>query len=55
MKDKKLKVQQEKCYRNITNGTIFVKEELYTLMLTSIKRELIFEKNKFIDTKPKII
>lgn len=54
-KDSKLEVSQSKWYRDLKKGSILIKEEVYSLMLTSNKRQLIFENNKFIDTKPKII
>lgn len=51
-----IKINQEKWYKHIDEGHISVKEEIYTLMLTDNKRELIFnEKDTFVDTKPYVL
>lgn len=53
MKDKKLDLQQDKWYKNISQGNITIKNENYNLGLTSGKRKQIFDKNNvFTDTKP---
>lgn len=52
-KDNVLEVDNEKWYRNLKDGVISVKKEIYSLMLTANKRHIIFDKqNKFISTKP---
>lgn len=52
-KDKTLEIKQNKWYRNIANGHIAIKNEIYTLMITDNKRKLIYDSNnKFIDTNP---
>lgn len=44
---------QDKWIRNISDGNIQVRNDLYTLQVTNNKRELIFnENNKLISTKP---
>ena len=54
-KNKNITVSQEKWYKNIELGHISIKNELYNLIVTENKRELIFKDNLFIDTKPLII
>ena len=55
-KNKTLEVPQEKWTKDLGKGQISIKNEIYTLIVTDNKRQLIFdEKNKFIDTKPLII
>jgi DNA polymerase type B, organellar and viral len=55
-KDNKIIINQDKWYKNISIGNIFVKEELYTLIVTENKRKLIYDsKNQLIDTKPLIL
>ena len=55
-KDSTLVLKQDKMFKNLSEAHIFVQEEIYTLMLTENKRELIFNKdNIFIDTKPYIL
>lgn len=52
-KENKLYLNQEKWYKNISEGNISIKKEIYTLTVTSGKRELIYNpENKFVDTKP---
>jgi len=49
----KLVLHQEKWYKNYTSGNITIKNEIYTLSVTSNKRELIYNNSKIlIDTKP---
>ena len=56
IKDTNLKINQEKWYRNVSEGNIKIIPEIYTLMINNQKRTLIFDnKNKFIDTKPIIL
>jgi len=52
----KLELCQEKWYRNFGNSEINVNNEIYTLMVTSNKRELVYNSNgQLVDTKPLII
>jgi hypothetical protein len=44
---------QEKWYSDITNGRFYIKDEIYTLMVTDNKRKLLYDnENKFYDTLP---
>ena len=53
VKNKKLEIYQNKWYKNISQGNIEIKNEIYTLMKTENKRKLIYDnQNKFIDTLP---
>ena len=53
IKDANLKINQEKWYRNISEGNIKILPEIYTLMINNQKRSLIYDyTNKFVDTKP---
>jgi hypothetical protein len=55
-KDNKLVMPNEKWYRNLTEGNINIKQELYNLAIYSTKRELIYDsKGSLVDTKPFII
>lgn len=48
-----IKLSQDKWYKDIGQSHITVKDEVYTLMVTDNKRELIFNNdNIFVDTKP---
>lgn len=52
-KNEKMEVKQTKWYRHFDQGYISLKDEMYTLKVTSNKRELIYDSNgKFVDTKP---
>ena len=51
-KDSKLEVLQDKWYKDLTSGTITIKDQLYTLKVTGNKRELIYQENKLVGTKP---
>lgn len=52
-KDSKLEVEQTKWYRHFDQGYISLKKEMYTLKVTSNKRELIYDSyGKFIETRP---
>lgn len=43
----------QKWYKKIGEGHIFIKNEIYTLSITDSKRQLLFDQNnKFYDTKP---
>lgn len=53
IKNEKLEINQDKWYRNIAEGNIQIKNEVYTLMITDNKRNLIYDNNKkFISTHP---
>nr|YP_009690258.1 hypothetical protein PPIT_000142 [Porodaedalea pini]QEG57038.1 hypothetical protein PPIT_000142 [Porodaedalea pini] len=55
-KDESLKINQDKWYKHFGEGNIAVKNEIYTLMITDNKRELIFnETGIFKDTKPYVL
>lgn len=52
-KNSKLEISQDKWYKYVEFGYINIKNEVYTLMVTENKRELIYDSNnRFIDTKP---
>lgn len=46
-KDSKLEYNQDKWYKSLTEGTITIKEQVYSLQVTSSKRELIYNNNIF--------
>ena len=52
---KLLNLSHEKWFKNIENGSITVKDQLYTLQVTENKRSLIWKDNKLVGTKPFII
>jgi hypothetical protein len=52
IKNNQLKIAQDKWYRDIKKGNILIKNEIYTLMITDNKRQIIYDNNKFINTKP---
>jgi hypothetical protein len=55
-KDVQLEKEQTKWFRSIKDAQILLKRQLYTLKVTSNKRELIYDSNnKLIATKPLII
>ena len=55
-KDEKYLISQEKWYKDLSNGQIKINNEIYTLMVTSNKREAIYDNNNYlIDTRPFII
>jgi hypothetical protein len=52
-KSKTLEISQSKWYRNIADGTITIKDELYSLSVTDNKRKLVYDSNeRFSDTEP---
>lgn len=52
-KNKSLELSQEKWLKDVGKGYITIHNEIYTLMVTENKRQLIYdENNKFVDTKP---
>jgi hypothetical protein len=54
-KDSILEKYQTKWMRNLSDAQIKLMEQVYTLKVTDNKRELIYENNKLISTKPYII
>jgi hypothetical protein len=58
-KDKSLDLHQEKWFKFIKDSNILIKDEIYTLTPTENKRQLIYKliynKNKFVNTKPFIL
>jgi len=54
-KNKHIELKQEKWFRDPDNSTIQKKESKHILQLTSNKREIIYENNKFVNTKPLIL
>ena len=52
-KNNSLKLSQEKWIKNLEEAHISIHDEIYTLMVTDNKRELVYDINNiFIDTKP---
>nr|YP_010697740.1 hypothetical protein P1R16_mgp05 [Porodaedalea niemelaei]WCF76636.1 hypothetical protein [Porodaedalea niemelaei] len=55
-KDESLQINQDKWYKHIDEGLIAVKNEIYTLMLTDNKRELLFTADGiFKDINPYVL
>jgi hypothetical protein len=52
IKGNKHSIQQEKWYKNISEGKITTKKQEYKLVLTENKRKLIFKDNKLYNTIP---
>ena len=53
MKETSLKIKQEKWIRNFSSGTITIKDELYSIMITENKRIPVFNENGiYVDTLP---
>ena len=51
-KDSKREISQEKWFKSLEHNIITIKEQLYTLKITSNKRHLIYDSNnKLINTK----
>jgi hypothetical protein len=44
-------LNQEKWFRNIEEGNITIKQQIYTLLPTENKRQLIYKNNKMVGTK----
>jgi hypothetical protein len=55
IKDSKLDLNQEKWFKSISEGNISVRNQIYSLMVTDNKRQLIYDKHILIGTKPYII
>lgn len=53
-KDRKLEFNQDKWFKSLFNGTITINEQLYTLKVTSNKRQLVYKNNTLINTIPYI-
>lgn len=52
-KNNKLLINQQKWYKDLSEGNITIKDELYSLMVTGNNRQLIYNKdNCLIETKP---
>jgi len=50
-KDTSLILKQDKWFKSIEEGNINIKNQIYTLLPTENKRQLMFENNKLINTK----
>ncbi len=55
LKDSKLELNQEKWFKSISEGNISVRNQIYSLMVTDNKRQLIYDKHMLVGTKPYII
>lgn len=55
IKNNKLELNQVKWFKNIEEGNITLKNQIYTLIPTENKRQLIYKNNELVDTKPFII
>lgn len=56
IKDSNLEILQDKWFKSLDKSVLTIKEQLYTLKVTSNKRRLIYDSdNKFIGTAPYII
>jgi len=55
IKDNKLELNQDKWFKNIEEGNITIKNQIYTLIPTENKRQLIYKNNELVDTKPFVI
>lgn len=52
-KDESLSFNQQKWYRNLIEGNISIKDQIYSMTVTGNKREIVYdENNKFVGTKP---
>lgn len=54
-KNSTLESMQNKWYKDISNGNITIKNQVYTLKVTGNKRDLIYENGSLINTKPLFI
>lgn len=54
-KDHVVKTRQDKWYKNISEGNIKIKNEIYTIQTTDNKRELVYKNNILVDTKPFLV
>jgi len=52
VKDSSLEIKQELWFKKLKEGNITLKDQIYTLHTTDSKRQLIYENNKLIGTKP---
>lgn len=55
VKDTNLELKQDKWFNSLQEGSITIKEQLYKLVPTDNKRQLIYFNNKLVNTKPFII
>lgn len=51
----KLELNQNKWFKSISEGSITVRNSLYTLVATENKRRLVYKNNKIVGTKPFVI
>ena len=49
---KKVELNQEKWFRNMEEGSITIKDQIYSLVPTQNKREFVVENNLLIGTRP---
>jgi hypothetical protein len=52
IKDSSLELNQELWFKSVKEGTITIKEQLYKLVPTDNKRQLIYSNRNFVNTKP---
>src|SRR5438445_540861 len=50
--DFKLTFNQNKWFRNLMDANIQILEQIYTLKVTNLKRNLVYKNNKLVGTKP---
>jgi len=50
-----LSLQHTKLYKNIIDSNIEVKKQIYRLQVTDSKREVVYENDKFVFTRPYLI
>lgn len=56
VKDSKLEISQDKWLKDYAEGRITIRNEIYSLMVTGNKRELLYGDNNILtDTKPLFI
>jgi hypothetical protein len=55
IKNESLPLNNEKWFRNIFEGDIQIKDQIYNLVVTNNKRKLKYINNSFVDTEPYII
>jgi hypothetical protein len=54
-KDSTLESKQNKWYKDLSNGNITIKEQIYTLKVTGNKRDLVYINSKLNNTEPLFI
>ena len=55
IKDSHLDLNHDKWFKNLAEGSISLKDQVYTLSVTDSKRQLVYKNNIFVNTKPYII